>query len=204
VAFQSDAANLVTGDTNGMWDVFMHDRETGTTTRASVGIRGAQGSASSLYAAISADGRWVAFESSASTLVTGDTNDTWDVFMHHRETRTTTRVSVGPGGVQGDDRSGWAAISADGRRVAFYSSASNLVAGDTNGMWDVFVHDRETGTTTRVSVGPAGAEGNDHSNRPAISADGRSVAFWSSAGNLVTGDTNGVPDAFVHEVGPLR
>lgn len=100
-------------------------------------------------------------------------------------------------GVQGNSASQEPAISANGRFVAFWSFASNLVAGDTNGRVDVFVRDRQDGTTTRVSVSAAGVQGNGASYEPAISADGRFVAFHSDATNLVAGDTNGAPDVFV-------
>jgi len=114
----------------------------------------------------------------------------------------TERVSLGPRGVQGNDFSSVGSISArsisaDGRFVAFISSAFNLVPGDTNGSYDVFVRDRQTGTTRRVSVGPGSAQGNDSSYEAAISADGRFVAFNSDATNLVSGDTNGFTDVFV-------
>src|SRR5207237_6168551 len=119
--------------------------------------------------------------------------------VHDRQTGTTERVSIDNAGNQANGGSTYAAISADGRFVAFVSSATNLVPGDTNGGQDVFVHDRRTGTTERVSVDSAGTESNGSSERPAISADGRVVAFWSSATNLVTGDTNATSDVFVHD-----
>src|SRR5213595_159425 len=112
---------------------------------------------------------------------------------------TTERVSMDSAGNEGNGGSGGPAISADGRFVAFASYASNLVPGDTNGVADVFVHDRQTGTTKRVSVNSAGTQGNGGSGSPAISADGRFVAFSSYATNLVPGDTNGVVDVFVHD-----
>jgi archaellum component FlaF (FlaF/FlaG flagellin family) len=129
--------------------------------------------------------------------VPGDTNGTWDVFVHDRVTGQTTRVSVASDGTQGNGHSGSPSISADGRYVAFSSSASNLVPGDTNGRGDVFVHDRLTGQTTRVSVASDGTQGNGDSWWPSISADGRYVAFASEASNLVPGDTNGTWDVFV-------
>lgn len=107
------------------------------------------------------------------------------------------RVSVGPGGIQGNDGSEMPAASADGRYVAFASLATNLVAGDTNNAMDVFVYDRDAGGVQRVSVNTSSAEGNDHSYAPAISADGRYVAFASFATNLVAGDTNNAWDVFV-------
>ena len=109
------------------------------------------------------------------------------------------RVSTGLAGEAPDCISVDPTLSADGRFVVFQSYASNLVAGDTNGVADVFVHDCVTGATTRVSVGPHGRESNGYSGEPAISADGRVIAFRSDATNLVAGDTNGVADVFVHE-----
>ncbi len=201
VSFTSRADNLVAGDTNGAEDVFVYERQTAVVTRVSVGSGGAQGNRYSWsLGSLSADGRLVAFASMASNLVADDTNGDWDVFVHDRQTATTTRVSVGPGGAQGNGASFNAAISADGRWVAFASGASNLVPGDTNGHEDVFLHDRQTGATTGVSVGLGNVPGNADSSRPAISADGRSVAFYSAASNLVAGDTNGSPDVFVRDM----
>ena len=121
------------------------------------------------------------------------------MFVYDRQTGTTTRVSVRSNGKQANRRSEEPAISADGRYVAFYSKANNLVRGDTNHAPDVFVHDRRTGTTSRVSVPTRGRQANDASGVPSISADGRYVAFSSSASNLVGGDTNEEADAFVHD-----
>jgi Tol biopolymer transport system component len=208
VAFASEASNLVSGDTNDTNDAFVHDRQTGQTTRVSVASDGGQGNDWSGGPSISADGRYVAFESIASNLVSGDTNDfcgyyhddnCGDIFIHDRQTGQTTRVSVASDGTQGNEESTWLSISADGRYVAFASLASNLVSGDTNGGADVFVHDRQTGQTTRVSVASDGTQGNGDSYFPSISADGRYVAFSSYAGNLVSGDTNGEADIFVHD-----
>ena len=200
VAFISDATNLVPGDTNGLTDVFVRDRQTGTTRRVSLGAGGAQGNWGSVEPAVSADGRFVAFTSLAANLVPGDTNGiTADVFVRDRQTGTTRRVSVGPGGVQSDGNSQFPALSADGRFVAFWSQATNLVPTDTNGTADVFVRDRQTGTTRRVNVGPGGVQANDISFYLALSADGRFVAFSSFATNLVPGDTNGSYDVFVRD-----
>lgn len=91
------------------------------------------------------------------------------------------------------------AVSSDGRYVAFYSLADNLVSADTNSVWDVFVHDRVSGATQRVSINSSGAQANNGSARPSISSDGRHVAFESSADNLVSDDSNGVQDIFVHD-----
>ena len=122
------------------------------------------------------------------------------VFVHDRQTGATIRVSVATGGGQAAGRSQRPSISADGRYVAFASSASNLVSGDTNNYPDIFVHDRQTGQTTRVSVASDGTQANGHSYDPSISADGRYVAFRSGADNLVSGDTNGRYDIFVREM----
>src|SRR5262249_31107160 len=148
---------------------------------------------------ISADGRYVAFDSTANNLVSGDTNGVSDVFVHDRVSGTTERVSLSSNGVQGNRDSYYPSISADGRCVAFWSTATNLVNGDTNGASDVFVSDRVSGTTERVSLSSNGVPGHRATYYPSLSADGRYVAFWSSATNLVNGDTNGLDDTFVHD-----
>jgi Tol biopolymer transport system component len=209
VVFRSDAANLVARDTNGVEDIFVRDRRTGRTARVSVDAAGRQANGSSGFAVISANGRYVAFDSQASNLVSGDTNGFTDVFVRDRAKGTTQRVSLGRGGKQarcsvGSCESWFPAISADGRYVAFTSGASNLVPGDTNRLADVFVRDRATGRTRRVSLSSRGRQGtgkrySNGSNAPAISADGRYVAFHSDMSNLVPGDTNRTFDIFVHD-----
>jgi len=205
VVFGSGASNLVSGDTNGVDDVFVHDRETSQTTRVSVASDGTQGSGMSYYSSISADGRYVVFTSYASNLVSDDTNGYTDIFVHDRVTGQTERVSVASDGTQGDLSCGWwySSISADGRYVAFDCHARNLVPGDTNSRSDVFVHDRVTGQTERMSVASDSTQGNSDSWVPSISADGRYVAFGSGASNLVSGDTNGKADIFVHDRGEI-
>ena len=200
VVFRSSASNLVPGDTNGLPDVFVRDQLMGTTTRVNVGPGGAQANEFSRSHGISADGRWVVFASDASNLVANDTNRFTDIFLHDMQTATTTRISEGPGGVQLNGRSDNPAVSADGRWVVFDSSASNLVQGDTDWTWDVFIRDLQTVTTTRISVGPGGVQANGYSSKPSISPDGRWVAFESSASNLVAGDTNGWADVFVRDL----
>ena len=201
VAFESRASNLVEGDINGTDDIFVHDRETGTVELVSVSSNGAQANRSSGFPSISADGRFVAFESRASNLIVGDTNNEMDVFLHDRTTGSTERVSVSSSGAQANALySSQPSISADGRFVAFSSFASNLVDSDTNNDRDVFVHDRATGTTERVSVSSSGEQTDFlYSRAPSISADGRFVAFQSASRNLVAGDTNGKSDIFVHD-----
>lgn len=198
VAFESYASNLVSGDTNGRDDVFVHEQQTNITTRVSVASDGSQGNLDSWSPSVSANGRFVAFESNANNLVIGDINGR-DAFVHDRQTGITQRVSVASDGSQGDSESWIPSISADGRYVAFESWATNLVSGDTNASKDVFVHDRQTGTTQRVSVASDSSQGNSDSLFPSISADGRYVAFSSIASNLVSGDTNASSDIFVHD-----
>jgi len=201
VAFYSIAGDLVAGDTNGMYDVFLKDTQTGTTTRISTGSGSSQATGGSSYLpAISDDGRFVAFFSFASDLVAGDGNSVPDVFLKDTQTDSTVRVSVDSTGTEGDLNSTNPAINGDGRYVAFTSLATNLVSGDSNATWDIFVRDTLTGMTTRVSTDGTGAQGNGSSNNlPAVSADGRYVAFQSAASNLVAGDTNGVSDVFVKD-----
>jgi len=200
VAFTSWATNLVGGDTNGSHDVFVRDRQGGTTERVSVDASAAQGNGPSSSPSISADGRYVAFKSWATNLVNGDANGTFeDVFVRDRQGGTTERVNISSNGAQANDACEASSISADGRYVGFYTLADNLVSGDTNGSYDAFVHDRQVSTTVRVSINSGGVQGNGDSVDPSISADGRYVAFTSTAGNLVTGDTNGFADIFMRD-----
>lgn len=261
IAFQSDATNLVAGDTNGASDVFVHDRASARTVRVSLTSAGGEADGGSFGPAMARDGRFVAFTSAATNLVAGDGNAADDVFVRDLitdDTRLVSRTPVGtpgqaasrapsicatggvvafvsaagdlvagdangkadvfvfdvpsgrvqrvsvatsgePDGDSGLDAGGQnvgCSISADGRFVAFTSAATNLVPGDGNAHVDVFVRDRLRGRTARVSVSAAGVEANDDSGLPAISADGRFVAFPSKATNLVEGDTNGVVDVF--------
>lgn len=201
VAFSSLATDLVPGDSNEKLDIFIYDRQAGTTTRVSVNQQGGDPDGASVRPVLSADGRFVAFESDATNLVAGDGNGTWDIFVYDREMGTTTRVSTGQQGGDSNGGSSNSAITADGRYVAFDSVASNLVAGDANGTLDIFVYDRQTGNTIRVSVAPQGRDPNGASSEPALSADGRYVAFGSVASNLVVGDGNGreITDIFVYD-----
>jgi Ca2+-binding RTX toxin-like protein len=210
VAFRSNASNLVPGDTNENYDIFVRDTLTNTTTRVSVDSVGNQANnaflsvgrisfSGSSSPSISADGRFVAFNSYASNLVPGDTNNIDDIFVRDTLTNKTTRLSVDSAGNQGNRTSSEPSISADGRFVAFRSYASNLVPGDTNNIDDIFVRDTLTNTTTRLSVDSAGNQGNSTSFEPSISANGRFVAFRSNASNLVPGDTNNTDDIFVRD-----
>jgi Tol biopolymer transport system component len=199
IAFGSAASNLVPGDTNRDFDVFIRDMAAGVTRRVSVGRGGREPNSGSLNPAISRHGRYVAFSSEASNLVAHDTNNAQDVFVRDTATRKVRRVSISTGGRQGNGFSGGASISASGRFVAFFSEASSLVRRDSNEVFDVFVHDRRTGGTRRVSVGPSGRQANDFSEFPAISADGRLVVYHSLASNLVARDTNEAFDVFVRD-----
>lgn len=200
VAFGSAASNLVPGDTNGASDVFVRDRLTGQVSRVSVGPGGVQADGDSSQPSISFSGRYVAFESTATNLVSDKANLSCgtpprpcrDVYVHDRELRLTTRVSLSSSGQEANGDSRQAAISGFGDAVAFTSSATTLVDGDTNGADDVFVHARWTLQTTRVSVGKGGAQAVGGaewagSSAPAIGADGRHVAYQSQAANLVDG-----------------
>jgi Tol biopolymer transport system component len=204
VAFSSEASTLVAGDGNGVEDVFVRDVQAGTTWRISTAKGGGDADGLSTNPAISGDGRYVVFESAATDLVDGDTNGTLDVFVHDIWTATTKRVSLDENGAQLDDASGDAAISPDGGYVAFVSHAGDVVAGDTNGVNDVFLRDLATGGTKRVSVSSSGAEADAFSLGPAVSAYGGSVVFTSAGRNLVDGDTNGVLDVFVHDLADAR
>jgi tricorn protease-like protein len=199
VVFHSQASNLIPGDTNGTIDVFVRDRQTEQTSRISIASSGTQGIGDSEYPSISADGRYIAFQSEANNLVPGDTNNALDIFIHDRQTGQTNRVSLASNGMQADDNSYLPSISAGGRYVTFLSLASNLVPGDTNGSGDIFVHDQQTGQTSRISVTSDGSQSNNYSSWPAMSADGRYVSFWSEANNLVPGDTNNSRDVFVYD-----
>ncbi|WP_222598488.1 TolB family protein [Lentzea tibetensis] len=201
VAFSSNATNLVEGDTNRTTDVFVHDIQTGATTRASVASGGRESWAGGFYAAISGNGRYVTFVSSGADLVPGDTNQQRDIFRHDRETGLTTRVSVSSTGGQSNGSSDYSepVMSADGRFVAFRSWATNLVSGDTNNASDVFLRDTERETTTRISVASDGTEANELSYEPSISADGRYVAYVSAGSNLIPGDVNNAHDVFRYD-----
>jgi Tol biopolymer transport system component len=200
IAFFSNALNLVPGDANGTYDVFVKDLVTGAITLVSVSASGEQGNSFSGEASLSADGNRVAFYAFASNLVPGDANGISDAFVKDLRTGEITRVGASAaqaGTVPGEPPS----LSADGSRVAFISDANDLVPGDTNGATDVFVKDLRTGEITRVSTSASGEQGNGRSSGPSLSADGGRVAFSSAASNLVPGDANGVSDVFVKDLG---
>ncbi len=216
VAFASDAPNLVIGDTNGFSDIFVADTLTGVITRISgANAAGGQANNPSFRPAISQTGRFIAFESTATNLTaTATTVGRSHIYVHDRDVSgsgvfdtpgntSTVLVDTSPAGAEGDNSSIQAVISADGSTIAWTSDATNLVAGDTNGVRDVFLRTRSgagLGTTRLVSVvNGSGVQGNGVSQTPALSSDGRWVAFASVATNLVAGDTNAVSDIFVYD-----
>lgn len=197
IAFESRATNLVDGGTSGVRDIFVRDMTTGETVLASTTAGGVRGNGDSTRPRIAANGTKVVFLSAASNLVAGDTNDVVDVFMKDLTTGVLVRLSTDASGMQGDGASEDPAISADGAYVAFASAASNLVAGDTNGVRDVFIKEVATGVVTRVSTDASGAQANGESRFASLSADGTKVVFLSAGSNLVAGDGNGRQDVFV-------
>ncbi|MCB2182133.1 MAG: cadherin domain-containing protein [Desulfobulbaceae bacterium] len=198
IAYYSFASNLVPGDTNGVRDIFVHDRGTGLTEMVSISTAGDLADGDSYYPAITNDGNFVAFDSSATNLMASDANGTsYDIFIHNRLTDTTELVSLSTGGVQSNRNSRKPSISSDGRFVAFESQATNLIDGIVG--QQIYVRDRQSGTLTQVSVSSAGTSGNGSSQNASISADGRFVVFQSTSSNLVADDTNGVTDIFVHD-----
>ena len=204
IAYESAATNLVSTANNGLYHVFRYDMLSGTTTHVSKSTSGTQGNGSSMLPAISNDGRFISFTSHATNLVTGDTNARPDVFRRDVTSNITLRVNVTNGGAQGNntevnENNASSDISGDGRYILFRSNASNLVTGDTNGTHDLFIRDATSNTTQRVSLTTSGAQANGMSNMGAISADGRYVAFSSTASNLVSGDTNIAEDVFVRD-----
>ena len=223
VAFGSSATNLVLNDSSGDStnaflkgaDVFLHDTETGETIRVSVpniadqGTLGPEANNNSRSPKLSADGKFIVFESDATNLVLGDTNNSCDlnfdltfdenctdIFLYEIGTGVLTRLSVDSNGVEGNGACIDPSISNDGLYVAFECNATNLVAGDTNGKYDIFVHKTSTNATTRVSVASGGTQGDGDSGSASISGNGQYVAFDSDATNLVAADNNGVKDVF--------
>ncbi len=216
VAFSSFANDLVPNDTNAVQDIFLHDRQTGVTLLVSVDSSGNQANDNAIYPSISGNGRYIAFQSDATNLVSDDSNGFQDIFVHDSQTGETVRVSVTHDGQQSNHDSFITinrAISEDGRFISFESLADNLVLNDTNSVRDAFVHDRDADndgifdepgatTTVRVSVATDGTEGNGHlseSYQPALAGNGRYVAFQSFATNLVPNDTNLMLDVFVRD-----
>ena len=200
VAFRSQARDLVPGITTPRFWGYVRDLVAGTTERVTVSSNGTTANSDVDSLAISRDGRFVAFGSMASNLVPNDTNNVGDVFVRDRQSGLTERVSVSSSGGQAARASFAPCISADGRYVAFGSRAPNLVVGDTNAVDDVFIRDRQTAQTRRISLTSGGVQANGNSYACNFSADARFVVFVSNATNLVPGDTNAAADVFVRDL----
>jgi Tol biopolymer transport system component len=200
VVFSTNADGLDPADVNGFRDVLLRDLVEGTTSLVSIRTNGKQGNGTSGYPRISGDGRFVAFYSEASNLVSGDTNGVDDVFLRDLATGTTSRISVASDGTEANGGSGVAGISWDGNRILFGSSATNLVADDHNGKGDLFLRDVAAGTTVRVSTAADGSEADDDVSDAALSRDGQVVMFTTLATNIVPGDTNRAFDVFVRDL----
>ena len=195
IVFESKASNLVSGDTNGVSDIFLYDRATSQIVLVSVSSSGTPATADCHFPSISDNGQLVTFHSDTDFTSNDGIVDVW---VRDLQLGTTVRVSTSSAGVPGNNNSYDASISGDGKRVAFTSLANNLVPGDSNGVEDVFVRDLASGATLEVTVDPNWIIGNAASWRPCISEDGNVVIFTSLASNLVPGITNGRQDVFVH------
>lgn len=200
--FMSAASNLVANDSNGVIDVFLRDIARGKTARVSVSSSGEQGNGLSAGPSISRDGKHVVFASAASNLVDNDSNGQFDIFVHHLDSAMTERVSIAVDGGEANGASDFAGITGDGRCVVFQSRATNLVADDTNGKEDAFVHDLLTHSTVRINQGKTGQEANGDSTFPVISADGTTVAFGFNASHLTNGSTQkgGEPAVYIEKL----
>ncbi|MDF2534684.1 MAG: domain protein beta Propeller [Bacillales bacterium] len=212
VIFESESTNLVPNDNNYSTDIFVRDCLENKTVRVNISSEGAPSTASCYSPSISADGRYVEFQSIANNLVADNATDyNTDIFIHDRDTDgngvfdetnriSTIKASVSTTGQIGSSGSVDGYISANGQYVVFSSSASNLVDSDTNSKTDIFVHNISNGVTTRVNLSVYNVEANNHSYYPVISADGQCVAFASTASNLTDSDTNGdLADIFVYQ-----
>jgi Tol biopolymer transport system component len=200
VAFHSYSSNLVEGDANGSYDVFVKDLVTGEVILASATQDGSQGNGNSLYPSLSADGTSVTFSSEATNLAAGDTDTHTDIYVKDLDTGELTLATVDENGAKSNDGSNRPSISADGNRVAFWSYASNWVTGDTELTADVFVKDLSTDELILASADQQGAKGNQSSSSASLSADGTRVAFHSSATNLADDDTDTTQDVYVKDL----
>lgn len=196
VTFHSSASNLTQNDANGFSDIFVKDRQTGVLERISVSVTNVAANGYSSFASISADGRYVAFQSAATNLVPNDTNGQDDIFVKDRQTGVVERVSVSSDELPANGSSFHPTISADGRLVMFSSWATNLAPNDT---WDseLFLRDLQADTTVRVGTSANGTPGNNGSGAGDFSGNSRYLAFSSHSSNLVPNDTNGLIDVLV-------
>ena len=193
------ADDALAADSNGFMDVVRQDRWSGVNVVVSRTSTGAASNGDVSFASLSANGRYLYTVTLADNLGPSDTNGLDDVYIHDLASGTVRRASVGLGGAESDAGSYYGEVSNDGRYVAFASEASNLVAADNNGAYDVFLRDFTLGSTTRINLKPGGGESPNGADLPQLSADGRYVVFLSSADDLVAGDTNNVTDIFVRD-----
>jgi pseudomonalisin len=200
IAFLSTATNLVPGDTNADVDVFVRDQQTGATARVSVAEDGSQADDGSSLPAISADGRFAVFQSSASNLVPGGRRGLGDVYVRDLQLGHNTWVNLSSSGVPSDGGAREPSISGNGRYVVFDSNSTNLVPGGGGGVQQVYVRDLQNGTTSLVSAATDGSPGDGDSTRPIISGDGRYVAFVSAADNFVPGATASGRQVFLRDL----
>lgn len=198
--FTSSAANLVSGDNNNKADIFRKNLTTGQTIRVSTNVTGVEADGASKEAQLSADGSTVVFTSSATNLISGDTNSKDDIYYKNLTTGVVERVSMSSASEQANGDSYKAYFSADGNKVVFVSSASNLIVGDTNNVADIFIKDLATKEVIRINVDKFATQANGNSDDARFSADSTKVLFSSDATNLVANDTNGVRDIFVKDL----
>jgi Tol biopolymer transport system component len=209
VVFASDAEDIVSAPFNpGDTQVYRYDLEAPEVIMVSLSTSGEAGAGTSSVPSVSFDGRYVAFESTAQDLVANDAAPT-DVFVRDMQAEATERISVehpsNPDSLADGDNANGASqaprITPDGRFVVFASDAPDLVEGDSNSQFDVFLFDRQVPTSmTKVSVSIGGGGGSRASSNPSVSPDGRFVAFLSEASNLVAGDLNDALDHFLRDV----
>lgn len=197
VAFESSATNLTPNDTNGARDIFIVNRVGGDTITNVT----QSGNGNSQWASLACNGESVGFESAATNLVAGDSNGYADIFVYDVYPETIERVSVSSVGVQANNLSQLPSLSADGRCIAFDSAASNLVSNDGAGVIDIFLRNRDSNTTERISIVTSSQQTNAASERASITADGKKVIYSSDATNLVSGDINNSTDIFASETG---
>ena len=199
LVISSLATNFAVNDTNSFRDIFLYQLSSGILKRINTSATGEQANSDSFASGISSDGNYVAFVSSASNLAPNDSNSVYDIFLFDNTTGKNELISVASNGTLGNNVSTWPSVSDDGRIVAYISLATNLVTGDTNGKYDVFMRDRKFSTTTRISVDSTGNQANEFSWHPFVSGNGRYLVFWSFASNLIANDNNGQGDIFIHD-----
>ena len=191
---------MVSNDLNGLTDTFIYDRQTKTVELITLAPDGTPANDSSGSASISGNGNFVTFASAADNLVAGDTNKQRDIFLYNRIAKTTQLVSIAGDGTQANGLSSFSAINDDGKYVAYESTATNLVSGDTNGLSDIFLFDSTSQKTNRINVAANGTQANSISTLGSISDDGNYISFTSEASNLVANDTNGKKsDVFIYD-----